>query len=140
MCVREPGAIDFQVLLYPPVDPHGDIDGPDSNAALDSATMRWFWEAYAPGDLADQPEVAVLRAENLAEHPPVLIVTNEHDILRDQGEEFAARLADAGVEVTAVRALGMVHSFWRQHQIFDASRAMVTMVGATLDARRARAR
>jgi acetyl esterase len=140
LCVREPGAIDFQVLLYPPVDPRGDLDGPESNAALDTDTMRWFWEAYAPGDLADQPEVAVLRADNLADHPPALIVTNEHDILRDQGEAYAARLSDAGVEVMAVRALGMVHSFWRHHQIFDAARAMVTMVGATLDTHRTRTR
>lgn len=140
LCVREPSAIDFQVLLYPPVDPSADIDGPDSNAALDAATMHWFWEAYASGELADQPEVAVLGADNLADHPPALIVTSEHDILRDQGEAYAARLSDAGVEVMAVRALGMLHSFWRQPEIFDAAGAMVTMVGATLDARRTSAR
>jgi acetyl esterase len=140
LCVREPGAVDFQILLYPPVDPRADLDGPDSCAALDSETMRWFWEAYAPGDLADQPEVAVIRAHNLADHPPALIVTNEHDILRDQGEAYAALLAEAGVEVMAFRALGMLHSYWRQPQIFDAARATVTMVGATLDAHRTRAR
>jgi acetyl esterase len=140
LCVREPGAVDFQVLLYPPVDPHADLDGTLSNAALDTETMPWFWQAYAPGELVDQPEVAVIRAPNLADHPPALIVTNEHDILRDQGETYAALLADAGVEVMAFRALGMPHAYWRQYQIFDASRATVTMVGATLDARRTRSR
>lgn len=140
LCVREPGAVDFQVLLYPPVDPHADLDGPESNAALDPETMTWFWQAYAPGELADQAEVAVVRADNLAQHPPAMIVTSEHDILRDQGEAYAALLAEAGVEVMAFRALGMLHSYWRQPDLFDAARATVTMVGATLDARRARSR
>lgn len=140
LCVREPGAVDFQVLLYPPVDPHAEVSGAESSAALDTESMTWFWQAYAPNELADQPEVAVIRAQNLAAHPPALIVTNEHDILRDQGETYAALLADAGVEVMAFRALGMVHSYWRQHLTFDASRATVTIVGAMLDARRTRSR
>ncbi|MEJ7635913.1 alpha/beta hydrolase [Aeromicrobium sp.] len=140
LAVRDPSAIDFQALLYPPVDRRADLAGPLANAALDSASMEWFWEAYAPGDLGDLPEVSPVESTNLAEHPPTLLVTNEHDLLRDQGETYAALLAEAGVEVTAVRALGMVHSFWRQPAAFDASRAIVTMLGALLDARRARTR
>lgn len=93
-----------------------------------------------PGEAADGPEVSVVDAINLAEHPPALLVTNEHDLLRDQGEAYAAQLAKAGVDVTAFRALGMVHAFWRQPAVLDASRAAVTMVGALLDAHRARAR
>jgi acetyl esterase len=69
-----------------------------------------------------------------------LLLTNEHDLLRDQGEAYAARLVEAGVDVTALRALGMVHSFWRQPDAFDTARAAVTMVGALLDARRASTR
>ncbi|MCW2830774.1 MAG: alpha/beta hydrolase [Aeromicrobium sp.] len=139
LVVREPSAIDFQVLLYPPVDRRAAL-GAESNAALDAGGMEWFWSAYAPGDLGDHPEVSVLRATNLADHPPAFILTNEHDALRDQAEAYAAQLADAGVEVVAQRALGMVHSFWRQPAAFDASRAWVTMVGALLDAHRVRAR
>jgi acetyl esterase len=140
LCVRDPAAIDFQVLMYPPVDRRADLAGPDGNPALDAATMDWFWESYAPGDLGDHPEVSVLHATNLADHPPAFLVTGEHDLLRDQGEAYAARLVEIGVEVTAYRALGMVHSFWRQPEVFDASRAAVTQVGALLDAHRSRAR
>ncbi|MEV7395806.1 alpha/beta hydrolase [Aeromicrobium sp. NPDC092404] len=140
LAVREPSALDFQVLMYPPVDRRADLEGPEDNAALSREAMEWFWDAYAPGGAADDPEVSVVNASNLAEHPPALLVTNEHDLLRDQGEAYAAQLAEAGVDVTAFRALGMVHAFWRQPTVFDASRAAVTTVGALLDAHRARAR
>jgi acetyl esterase len=140
LCVRDPAALDFQVLMYPPVDRDAELTGPDGNPALDAPTMDWFWESYAPGDLGGHPEVSVVNATNHAEHPAALVITNEHDLLRDQGEAYAAQLAERGVDVTAYRALGMVHSFWRQPDVFDASRAAVTMVGALLDMRRSRAR
>ncbi|AXT84435.1 alpha/beta hydrolase [Aeromicrobium sp. A1-2] len=140
LAVREPAAIDFQVLLYPPVDRRADLGGPGETPALEAGSMEWFWQAYAPGDLGDLPEVSVVNATNLADHPPALIVSNEHDLLRDQAEAYAAQLAEAGVDVMGVRALGMVHSYWRQPALFDASRSTVTIVGALLDAHRSRAR
>jgi acetyl esterase len=140
LCVRQPSALDFQVLMYPPVDRRAELPADEANPALDGPGMEWFWQAYAPGDLGDHPEVSVVGATNLAEHPPAHLVTAEHDILRDQAERYAARLAEAGVEVLAHRALGMVHSFWRQPAVFDASRSTVTVVGALLDAQRSRRR
>ncbi|MFI5427792.1 alpha/beta hydrolase fold domain-containing protein [Aeromicrobium sp. UC242_57] len=113
---------------------------PLANATLDGAGIGLVLEPYAPGELGDHPEVSPACADNLAEHPPAFILTCEHDVLRDQAELYAAQLAAAGVEVTAHRALGMVHSFWRQPDVFDASRSAVTFVGALLDAQRARAR
>ncbi|MET1061810.1 MAG: alpha/beta hydrolase [Aeromicrobium sp.] len=139
LCVRDPGAIDYQVLIYPPVDRRAELPD-ESTGALETQQMDWFWEAYAPGDRGDHPEVSVVNATNLAAHPPAFVLTNEHDILRDQAEVYAAALAEAGVEVVAHRALGMVHSFWRQPQVFDGARAAVTMVGALLDSHRADAR
>jgi acetyl esterase len=136
LLVRDPRGLDFQVLLYPPVDALSDTGSllAEDNACLRAEAMTWFWESYAPGELASHPEVSPLHADNLAEHPPALIVSAEHDILRDQVEQYAALLAQAGVEVEANRALGMVHSFWRQPALFDASRALVREVGATLEA------
>lgn len=135
LLVRDPQALDFQVLMYPPVERHSATTSMSTEecAALGRESMDWFWESYAPGDLGFEPEVSPLLTENLAEHPPALIVSAEHDILRDQTEQYAARLAEAGVNVQAVRALGMIHSFWRQPTVFDASRAMVRNVAATLD-------
>ncbi|MET0928914.1 MAG: alpha/beta hydrolase [Aeromicrobium sp.] len=139
LCVRDPSALDFQVLVYPPVDRRAAL-AEGATEALDAPGMEWFWSAYAPGDLGDHPEVSVAAATNLAEHPPAYVLTNEHDVLRDQAEAYAGRLAEAGVEVVAHRVLGTIHSFWRQPGAFDASRASVTVVGALLDSHRSRAR
>jgi acetyl esterase len=138
LCVRDPEALDFQVLLYPPTDRRAPLDTVFDNPAFGAHDMEIMWQAYAPGPTGDDPQVSVLRAHNLAEHPPALVVTCEYDVLRDQGEQYAAALADAGVSVVAHRALGMVHSFWRQPEVFDASGGTVAMVGALLDDHRAR--
>lgn len=134
LAVRSPEMLDALVLMYPPVDASAAYADED-NAALDVPGMRAFWEAYAPGVAGEHPEVSPLRAD-LAAFPPTLVVTAEHDILRDQGEAFAAALADAGVDVTAWRALGVMHGFWRQPTVLAASRAAVLMVGAFLENRR----
>jgi acetyl esterase len=140
LCVRDPSALDLQVLIYPAVDRRAELDEADATEALDVAGMDWFWETYAPGDLGDHPEVSVARAANLAQHPPAYIVTSEHDVLRDQAERYATQLADAGVEVVAHRVLGMVHSYWRQPAIVDAAGATVAVVGAQLDSHRSHGR
>ncbi|MFC5679400.1 alpha/beta hydrolase [Aeromicrobium endophyticum] len=140
LCVRDAAALDFQVLLYPPVDRRAVLPAELHNAALGVDGMEWFWDAYAPGELGDHPEVSPVRATDLASHPPAYVVTNEHDVLRDQAEAYAAQLGEAGVEVLAHRVLGTVHSFWRQPELFDASRSTVTVVGALLDAHRSRGR
>lgn len=135
LTVRAPELLDALVLMYPPVDATAAFADED-NAALDAVGMRAFWDAYAPGDAGEDPEVSPLRAD-LGSFPPTLVVTAEHDILRDQGEAFAAALADAGVDVTAWRALGTLHGFWRQPTMLAASRAAIVMVGAFLSHQRA---
>ncbi len=140
LAVRAPDLLDALALLYPATDRRASVPTEEENSALAVESLDWMWEAYAPGAAGDLAEVSVLHASNLASFPPVHLTTCEHDILRDQGEAFAAALADAGVEVTAQRVLGVVHSFWRQPDRFDAARALVVTVGAWLDALRERAR
>ena len=43
--------------------------------------------------------------------PPALIQTAEHDVLRDEGEKYGHKLAEAGVEVSMVRYNGMIHDY-----------------------------
>ena len=69
--------------------------------------------------------------DRLATLPPTLVVTAEHDPLRDEGEHLAATLADLGVEVVATRYLGQVHGFWR-HRVFDASEALIRQAAGFL--------
>lgn len=134
LSVREPGLLDAQVLMYPPTDRTAPLASELSTVALDTEMMPWFWAAYAPDVELSHPEVSPGLAADLSAQPPTLLVTCEHDVLAAQGRAFAARLADAGVEVTSWEAAGMVHSFWRQPERFDASRSAVALVGATLDA------
>jgi acetyl esterase/lipase len=76
--------------------------------------MQWFWDQYTT-DPAQHAEITAspLRAttEQLAGLPPALVITGEADVLRDEGEAYAAKLRVAGVPVTAVRYQGIIHDF-----------------------------
>ncbi|MGC0318358.1 alpha/beta hydrolase [Kitasatospora acidiphila] len=106
-----------QVLLCPVTD--ADFDTPSYRRFADGYLlrrddMRRFWDAYLP-DLPRRREAtaAPLRAtlEQLTGLPPALVVTAEADVLRDEGEAYAARLRAAGVPVVATRYQGVVHGF-----------------------------
>ncbi len=118
MRVRDEGgpALAGQLLIYPVTDFH--TPGTASyreNAegyGLTRAGMEWFWDHYlATPDDAANPLAAPLRAPSFAGLAPALVHTAEYDPLRDEGEAFAARLADAGVPVKMVRWDGVNHGF-----------------------------
>lgn len=134
LSVRDASLLDMQVLLYPATDRTGALDPALDTPALTAEQMAWFWRQYAHDSAS--PEVSPLRHDDLASTPPTVVVTAEHDVLRDQGEAYASALSQAGVPVTAWRALGVPHSFWRMPERFDLSRATVLAVGALMDARR----
>jgi acetyl esterase len=74
--------------------------------------MEWYWDNYLPDkSQRSQPAVSPLRAspEQLRDLPPALVITDENDVLRDEGEAYAHKLANAGVRVTMIRALGTCH-------------------------------
>ncbi len=76
--------------------------------------MKWFWDAYTtdPAQRAE-PHASPLQAsvEELQGLPTTLVITDEADVLRDEGEQYANKLREAGVDVTSVRVAGMVHDF-----------------------------
>jgi acetyl esterase len=109
-------AIAFQLLVYPALDAAGDTASWREHAdgfQLTAAGMRWYWDHYLGGADGTAPDASPLRAAFLGGLPPALVVGAEHDILRDEGEAYAARLREAGVEATATRQEGMVHGFLR---------------------------
>ena len=115
--LRHPGTFDAVALIYPFLDPSQGFDSYDTAAdGFDRTEAAWYWDQYAatPADLED-PDLAPLRSSDarLAALPPTLVITAEHDPLRDEGEQLAARLDGLGVDVTGSRALGQVHGFWR---------------------------
>jgi cation diffusion facilitator CzcD-associated flavoprotein CzcO/acetyl esterase/lipase len=77
---------------------------------LTASMVRWFWDHYV--DPADRrhPKASPLRARNLSGLPPALVVTSEFDPLRDEGAEYAAAVAAAGVGARHVSCRGQIHT------------------------------
>ena len=118
----------FQILVYPALDRSWDSPSAIENAegyGLQRETMRWFWNHYVPNDAdAENPLVSPLRAADLSGLPPAFIATAEFDPLRDDGERYGERLAEAGVPVHVKRYDGMIHGFYWMLGALDASRRL----------------
>jgi acetyl esterase len=106
--------------------------------------MRWFFDCYTRGGTdASDPEISPLRAAELRSVEPIatvgaiapaLVITAEHDPLRDEGEAYAAALRTAGVEVSVTRYDGMIHGFFGLGAVFDAANDAMAEVGSALHA------
>jgi acetyl esterase/lipase len=116
---KQRGGVTFvqQSLYYPVTDAGQDTPSYDEFAGgpfLTAKAMAWFWDCYLP-DRARRGEVTAspLRAtlEQLAGLPPALVIVDENDVLRDEGEAYARRLTQAGVTTTSVRYNGILHDF-----------------------------
>jgi acetyl esterase len=114
---RSGPAITAQLLFYPVTDAAFDTDSYHQFAEgyfLRRDGMQWFWDQYTT-DEADRAQITAspLRAttEDLAGLPKALVIVAEADVLRDEGEAYAAKLRTAGVDVTAVRYQGIIHDF-----------------------------
>ncbi|GGS76980.1 putative lipase/esterase [Planobispora rosea] len=109
-----------QVLVYPVLDVA--MDTPSYRAyatgfGLGADEMAWFVAQYG-GDPAD-PRLAPLRLADKAGLAPATVITAECDPLCDEGESYAARLAEAGVPVELRRYAGAVHGFFGLPGFFD---------------------
>ena len=110
----------MQLLVYPVTEVEFDSAAMVDNAKgyfLEAEGMRWFWEHYArtPADY-DDPRFSPIRASDLSGLARAVVITAEYDPLRDQGEAYAERLAQAGVPTEAVRADGLIHGFFGMHE------------------------
>lgn len=107
-------AIRCQVLLYPVTDCRHDTPSyrrfASGGGFLTLAKMEWYWTQYVPDGDRTRPYCSPLRAE-LSGLPPALVVVAECDPLNSEGHAYAARLADAGVPVTAREYAGTFHGF-----------------------------
>ena len=126
----------FQALIYPVTDCDFTTGSYESNGKgylLERPQMQWFLDCYCRGG-ADPTDwrVSPLRCADLAGVAPALVITAEFDPLRDEGEEYAKRLRDAGVPVTMTRYDGMIHAFFALGGIMDDGRAAMKQVGDAL--------
>ena len=118
MRMRDAGlpGIAGQLLMYPvtnyPDPPPPSFVERGEGFGLTAAAMHYFWDHYLV-DAAQgaDPLASPLRAPDLAGLPPTYLMTAAYDPLHDEGEQFATRLAQAGVDTTLVRYADMNHGF-----------------------------
>ncbi|GAA2207586.1 alpha/beta hydrolase [Nonomuraea monospora] len=144
MMAKERGDVRLlgQALFYPVTDANFDTESYKQFATgyyLNRDGMKWFWDQYTtdPAQRAE-PHASPLRAkdEDLRGLPPALVLNGEADVLRDEGEAFAARLRQTGNDVTAVRLAGMVHDFAMVDLLRDTNANKTAMELATSMLRR----
>ncbi len=134
---RQGPTLCYQVIIY------GETDYYEPGSAsyttyvegygLTRADMIWFWDQYLtrPEDRV-HPYAAPLRATDLSDLPPALIITAEYDPVRDETEHYARRLQQAGVPVQLSRYAGMIHGFFRTFALFEQSKQALEEVATAL--------
>jgi acetyl esterase/lipase len=135
---QERGDLRFvhQSLYYPVTDAAMDTGSYEQFAEgyfLTAKAMAWFWDAYEPDvERRLEPFASPLRAseEQLAGLPPAFVLVGEADVLRDEGEAYAARLRAAGNAVTTVRYDGITHDFMALNPLSDTHAARAAIAQA----------
>lgn len=114
---RKGPEITAQLLFYPVTDASMSTASYSQFAEgpwLTKKGMAWFWDQYLP-DVTKRADIHVslinASSEQLKGLPQTLIMVDENDVLRDEGEAFARKLAAAGVTVESVRYNGTIHDF-----------------------------
>ena len=125
----------LQVLVYPVID--AAFDTPSyvefsEGHGLSRASMQRFWRLYLDGADPADPDAVPLHAGDLAGVAPAFVLTAEEDVLRDEGEAYAAALGDAGVPTELIRWPGTIHGFFRWLAVTPAAREAIDAVGARL--------
>lgn len=130
---RKGPSIRYHVMMYPVTDSSMSqptyeefADGP----WLTKAAMAWFWDAYAPKKEDRKKTMASplsATLEQLKGLPPALVIVDENDILRDEGEQYARKLIQAGVEVTPLRVLATHHDYAMLNALANTPATKVTV-------------
>src|SRR5204863_6832268 len=107
---------------------------------LTEADMDWFRGHYLPDDeAARDPRASPLLADDLTGLPPAYVVTAGFDVLRDEGEEYARRLQEAGVAAALRRHPGIVHGLANALGVGRVGRAILQEAAGALRVGLARA-
>ena len=124
--------ISRQVLLQPVVDftlSFPSIEMPASECLVPREDLAWYYEEYYDGDIRDF-RVSPIFADDLSGLPPALIITAEHDTLRDEGEAYADRLRSSGVPTEYSCYSGMIHGFLQLAGLVDEAQQAIDEIAA----------
>jgi acetyl esterase len=129
-------ALAMQLLVYPVTNHSYETSSYASNGEnylLTTDMMKWFWDHYLnSADDAEQAYVSPLRADDLSNLPPATVFTAEFDPLRDEGEAYASKLSDAGIEVRHTRFDGQIHAFFSMLLVFEAASNAIDLAAVDL--------
>jgi len=131
-------AIAGQVLIYPATDfamTHASHREPETSILLTHSVIRWFCDHYLTGaaDVHDW-RASPARASTLTGLPPAYVLTAGADPLRDEGDEYARSLKQAGVPVTYRHFPGQFHGFFTMGKLLQQANVAVDEIGAWLKA------
>lgn len=129
--------IAFQLLIYPVTDAALNTPSYEENGEgylLTMESMAWFLDQYlgTGTDNRNDPLALPLQADDLADLPDACIITAEFDPLRDEGEQFADKLKDAGVNTDLRRFDGMIHGFFGMTHLVQGARDAMDFASGTL--------
>jgi acetyl esterase len=131
-------ALAGQLLIYPATDfalSHPSHREPETSILLTHSVIRWFRDHYlnGPADIDDW-RASPVRATTLAGLPPAYVLTAGADPLRDEGDEYAKLLKDAGVPVTSRTFPGQFHGFFTMGKLLAQANVAAHEIGAWLKA------
>lgn len=136
---RKAPAIRHQVLFYPVTDNVSDNSSYQAFSEgpwLTTKAMHYFLDANFPAESRNEPTAFPLKAslQQLEGLPPATVIVAENDLLRDEGEAYAAKLKQAGVVATSTRYSGTIHDFVMLNGLADtpAAKAAITQAAAAL--------
>jgi acetyl esterase len=129
-------ALVYQLLMYPVTNYGYDTASYRENAdgyLLTRDAIVWFWNHYLRSAAdGNNPLASPLRANDLRDLPPAMVLTAEFDPLRDEGEAYAMRLQEAGVPVTFKRYAGTIHGFFSLGAVLDQGKQAMADAAAAL--------
>jgi acetyl esterase len=126
-----------QLLIYPATEfarKHPSHREPETSILLTHSVIGWFMNHYlGDADISDW-RASPARAKSLTDLPPAYVLTAGADPLRDEGDEYAARLKEAGVPVTYKHFPGQFHGFFTMGKLLNQANVAVTEIAAWLKA------
>ena len=128
-------AIAGQVLIYPATDfamTHPSHSEPETSLLLTHSVIRWFKDHYLGDADINDWRASPARATTLKGLPPAYVLTAGADPLRDEGDEYAARLKEAGVAVTYRHFPGQFHGFFTMGKLLQQANVAASEIGAWL--------
>jgi acetyl esterase/lipase len=130
-----------QLLIVPVTDNTANVENnptyksSEHVPALPALKMLWYRNHYLPDRktwVEAEASPLLFPAEGFADLPPAVVIVGQLDVLRHEGEEYARKLRDAGVEAKVEVMPGMPHPFLAMDAVLDEGKRAITILCDTL--------